>query len=220
MRPQRPGVKSKSRSPSGKKGRQAFQTRRPSASPGGRASPGRSKSPRNAKAALIKEMNGISTPLNVSPSPKRKAGRSPTPPSKRTKFIAEPDEQPFRPPTPLTPLGWDVSAAQDAGVTHPSAKATAVKPEMNIDDPNNPHAAFRRALDKARRRGKGKGKGKGKKGQKPLPQGQVEPQPKEEQKGRGRGRGRNGQKGGKGLRTRFVQLTPSKGKGRGRGKKR
>ena len=220
MRPQRPGVKSKSRSPSGKKGRQASQTRRPSASPGGRASPGRSKSPRNAKAALLKEMNGITTPLHVSPSPKRKAGRSPTPPSKRTKFITEPDEQPFRPPTPLTPLGWDVSAAQSSGVVHPSAKAPAAKPEMNIDDPNNPHAVFRRALDKARRaKGKRGKKGKGKGGQKALAQGQEQPKHKEEEKGRGRGRGKGGQQRGRGIKTRFVNLTPSKGKGRGRGKK-
>ena len=160
-------------------------------------------------------MIGIGSPVRPSPSPKRKGRRSPTPPSKRTNVIAQPDEQPFR-PTPLTPVAWDVSAAQTAGTAHPSEEAqlAAIK-AWDPEHPNNPHTVLRKAIAKERQEERKKTKGRGKGGQEPQP----DPKAKAQAKGRGRGKGSGKRKGNNRFNTRIVKLNPSKDKGRGKGKK-
>ena len=96
--------------------------------------------------ALAKELKGVSTPDRVSPSPKRGAKRDRTPPAKRTQINEAPETHPFR-PSPLTPIGWDVEAAKAAGTVHPSGR------EWYADDPDNPNANIRRALNKEKRKG-------------------------------------------------------------------
>ena len=160
-------------------------------------------------------MKGIRSPVRASPSPKKKGRRSPTPPSKRTKFLAQADEQPFR-PTPLTPVAWDVTAAENAGTPHPSEKTqlSAIN-AWDPEHPNNPHTIARKALAKQKQEErKSKGGGKGSK------KAQADPKAKATSKGRGRGKGfgKGKKKGGKGQRVLRFNI-PSKGKGRGKGQK-
>ena len=113
----------------------------------------------------------------------------------------------------LISVGWDVTAAQNAGV--PSEKAKAVATEWIADDPNNPNAVLKRAINKARRLARRK-KGSGKAGQ----QAQVQPEAKAKARGRGRGKGQGRGKGSRGVNIRIVKMNPSKDNGRGRGKNR
>ena len=154
----------------------------------------------------------IKTPERVSPSPKRKGKRSRTPPARRAQINEVPEIQPFRPPTPLTPIGWDVDAAKAAGTVHPASTKPAAQKEWTADDPNNPNAVLKRALKRAkaeqgRRKGQGKGKPKAKAKAKATGQGQQDAP------------AATGGKGGKN--TRIIRFNnPRKGKGRGKGKKR
>ena len=205
--PPRPAATLGSKSPRRQQRRSTSRASRPPGSPKRSVSGGRGLSPGGPRAAIAAEANGIGTPTRVSPSPKRKAKRSRTPPAKRTTINAQPEVQPFR-PTPLTPIGWDIDAAKAAGAAHP-ATTTALAPDAsNIDDPNNPHAVERRALARskfqaqAKRRAEAKAKAKG--------------------KGRGQGKGRGKSQGGRGGKkannSRIVFTPPGKGKARGKAK--
>ena len=143
----------------------------------------------------------------MSPSPKRKGRKSRTPPARRTQINENLEIQPFRPPSPLTPLGWDLDAAKTSGAAHPATSASAAPDASNIDDPNNPHAVLRRAINKAKheqRKGAAKAKAKGKtKGQ-----------------SKGQGKSRGGKGGKNANHSRIVRISSGKGKARGRGKNR
>ena len=99
-------------------------------------------------------MSGIGTPPRVSPSPKRAAKRGCTPPRPRDSAAEERAQHPF-PPSPLTPVGWDVDLAKAAGTVHPSAKKVA-PPRANREgshSPDNPNKVARMEIRKEKRQG-------------------------------------------------------------------
>ena len=189
--------RSKSRSPGAKR----------SASRGASKSPQRRLAGANAaKAKLVAELSGIGTPPRITPSPKRKGRRGATPPARRNPPADQGAPAPFN-PQPLTPVGWDVDAAQRAATPHPSANAQAAPPAAReaSHSPDNPNRVERLRRQQERRNrwrteaspNKGKGGQKGK----PAAIAKVKPGPK--------GKGKGGKKGN----TRYVTLNVNPGKG-------
>ena len=125
---------------------------------------------------------------------------------KRATIAAPAEDQPFR-ATPLTPIGWDVEAAQASGAQHPSnqqggapagGKQNAVlKNAITKFKPLNQWQ-----LKKAAAKAKAKGKAKG------------------GQKGRGKGQGNVKLASGIEVDPRVVTISPGKGRRRGKGKQK
>jgi hypothetical protein len=126
---------------------------------------------------------------------------------KRTTFVEHPEQQPFIPIAPLTPIAWDVDAAKAAGTQHPSGRPAPHAGEAGAET----NASVKKALKKQKmleRAKKGK-KGKSKKGA--SADGAAAPQKSAEGKGAGQGgKGKGRGKKGDGGPARFVFKTPSK----------
>ena len=162
-------------------------------------------------------MSSIGSPKRISPSPKKKGRRSATPPAKRVVVDIHAEELPFR-PAPLTPVGWDVDAAQAKGQHHPSTRSPNAMP---VDEHGKTNADYRWELKQAkkeaarirknRRSGKDGGKGQGKGGKASKGKGQGKGQAKGKPVGvaKVKAKDKGKQKGGKS--GRIVTFRPGKG---------
>ena len=127
---------------------------------------------------------------------------------KRTSFVEHPEQQPFIPIAPLTPIAWDVDAAKAAGTQHPSGRPAPHAGEAGAET----NASVKKALKKQKvleQRLKKSKKGQSKKGA--SADGAAAPQKGAKGKGAGKGgQGKGHGKKGNGGPARFVYKTPSK----------